>query len=71
MSKNGQFLIEFLGREVTKMLMAAYNCDFRKAMDIFLRSKTYMQVEDEGTGLYTQSPAYIFSILQDELNEER
>lgn len=71
MSKNGQFLIEFLGKEVTKMLMEEYGWDLRKAMDAFLRSKTYAQVEDEGTGLYIQSPAYIFSILQDELNESK
>ena len=71
MSKNGQFLIEFLGKEVTKMLMEEYGWDLRKAMDTFLRSKTYAQVEDEETGLYIQSPAYIFSILQDELNGSR
>lgn len=69
MSKNGQLLIEFLGKEVTKLLMQEYGWDVRKAMDIFMCSKTYAQVEDEGTGLYYQSPAYIFSILQDELNE--
>ena len=51
------------------MLMQEYGWDVRKAMDIFMCSKTYAQVEDEGTGLYYQSPAYIFSILQDELNE--
>lgn len=71
MSKNGQFLIEFLGKEVTKMLMEEYGWDLRKAMDTFLRSKTYAQVEDEETGLYIQSPAYIFTILQDELNGSR
>ena len=71
MSKNGQFLIEFLGKEVTKMLMEEYSWDLRKAMDTFLRSKTYAQVEDEETGLYIQSPAYIFTILQDELNGSR
>ena len=71
MSKNGQFLIEFLGKEVTKILMEEYGWDLRKAMDTFLRSKTYAQVEDEETGLYIQSPAYIFSILQDELNGSR
>lgn len=67
MSKNGQLLIEFLGKEVTKLLMAEYGWDMRKAMDVFLRSRTYALLEDEETGLYFQSPAYVFSILQDEL----
>lgn len=67
MSKNGQLLIEFLGKEVTKLLMAEYGWDMRKAMDFLLRSRTYALLEDEATGLYIQSPAYVFSILQDEL----
>ena len=70
MSKNGQFLIEFLGKEVTKLLMEEYGWDVRTAMDTFLRSDTYALVENEGTGLYYQSPAYIFSLLQDELNSK-
>ena len=70
MSKNGQLLIEFIGKEVTKLLMEEYGWDVRKAMDTFLRSKTYALVEDEDTGLYYQSPAYVFSILQDELEDE-
>ena len=69
MSKNGQLLIEFLGKEVTKLLMEEYGWDVRKAMDTFLRTKTYALVEDEGTGLYFQSPAYVFSILLDELRD--
>ena len=70
MSKNGQFLIEFLGKEVTKLLMEEYGWDVRTAMDTFLRSDTYALVENEDTGLYYQSPAYIFSLLQDELNSK-
>ena len=59
MSKNGQFLIEFLGKEVTKMLMEEYGWDLRKAMDTFLRSKTYVQVEDVGDRIvYSESSLY-------------
>lgn len=67
MSKNGQFLIEFLGKEVTKLLMEDYGYDVREAMDVFLRSRTYALVEDEATGLYFQSPVYVYSLLKDEL----
>lgn len=64
-------ILAFLGKEVTKLLMEEYGWDLRKAMDILMRSKTYTLMEDEGTGLYIQSPAYIFSILQDELNDRK
>ena len=36
----------------------------------FLRSDTYALVENEGTGLYYQSPAHILSLSQDELNSK-
>ena len=67
MSKDMQFNIECISKDVTLMLMEDYGWDIRTAMDAFLSSHTYRKLEREGTGLYYQSPAYIHEMLTEEL----
>ena len=66
-----QFNIECISADVTKMLMEEYGWDIRTAMDAFLSSNTFRKLEREGTGLYFQSPAYIYEMLADELTKGR
>jgi acetyl-CoA acetyltransferase len=61
-----QFCIESISNEVTLMLMKEYGWDIREAMDKFLLSDTYRKLENPKTGLYFQSPAYVYEILTEE-----
>ena len=50
------------------MLMGEKGWDMRRAMDVFLSSDTYRKLENPQTGLYYQSPAYIYEMLSEELS---
>lgn len=43
--------------------------DIRTAMDAFLSSNTFRKLERESTGLYYQSPAYVYEMLTEELQQ--
>lgn len=45
------------------MLMKEYGWDIREAMDKFLLSDTYRKLENPKTGLYFQSPVYVYEML--------
>ncbi len=70
MSSDIQFNIECISSDVTMMLMEDYSWDTRKAIDTFLSSNVYRKLENPATGLYFQSPAYIYEMLTDELKEQ-
>lgn len=39
----------------------------REAMDIVYNSKTYSALNNLDTGLYFQSPAYVYDVLEEEI----
>ena len=65
------FMIETLTREMIVRLMEERSLTMREAMDIVYRSKTYLALNNTKTGLYFQSPAYLYDNLLQELNKER
>ena len=66
-----QFCIESISNEVTLMLMKEYGWDIREAMDKFLLSDTYRKLENPKTGLYFQSPAYVYEMLTEEFSKNK
>ena len=54
--------------ELVQILMEKYNCTQEKAMETFYNSDTFARLQDANTGLYYQSPGYVYSFLQNELN---
>ena len=70
-SQDIQFCIESISNEVTLMLMKEYGWDIREAMDRFLLSDTYRKLENPKTGLYFQSPAYIYEMLTEEFSKDK
>lgn len=64
MSKEG-FMIESLTRDVIALLMDE-GLSMREAMDAFYASQTFCALSDPETGLYIQSPAYIFDEYKSE-----
>lgn len=50
------------------MIMEEYNLSDKEAIDKLYKSNTFSKIEDPDTGLYYQSPVYVFDFLKDEFN---
>jgi len=68
MSGKEIFMIETLTSEMIARLMEERSLTMREAMDIVFKSKTYSALNNLKTGLYFQSPVYLYDHLQQELN---
>lgn len=71
MNHDIQFQIECLTTELAEMLVDKYGWDIVKALDELYSSETYSRLNDPACGLYYESPVYIFSYLQKELETGR
>ncbi len=53
--------------ELIQLLVERHGCTIEKAMDILYNSDTFARLQDANTGLYYQSPGYVYSFLNNEL----
>ena len=53
--------------ELIQILMEKYSYTLEKAMDTLYNSETFARLQDANTGLYYQSPGYVYSFLNSEL----
>ena len=53
--------------ELIQLLVERHGCTIEKAMDILYNSDTFARIQDANTGLYYQSPGYVYSFLNNEL----
>ena len=67
MSKDVEFAIEELVKELALRLMEERGFSMKEALDTIYNSETYTKVLDLRTGLYSQSTAYVYSILETEI----
>lgn len=67
MSKDVEFAIEELVKELALRLMEERGFSMKEALDTIYNSDTYTKVLDLRTGLYSQSTAYVYSILETEI----
>ena len=70
-----QFLIESLCEDIVPMIMEEYQLTDKDAFDKLYKDKlykstTFSKVEDPETGLYYQSPVYVFDMLKEEFNAD-
>ena len=61
-----QFMIECLCEDIVPMIMDEYHLTDKEAFDRLYKSKTFSKIEDPQTGLYYQSPVYVFDMLKEE-----
>lgn len=54
--------------ELITFLMEEYGYTMEKAMDVLYNSETFERLQNAETGLYYQSPGYVYSFLHNELN---
>lgn len=64
---------EYMKEHVTKclisMLMECEKVSLREAFDIVYNSNTFAKLSDPETGLYFQSPGYVYSYLESEMSK--
>lgn len=62
---------ENLSVELVQILMEEWHYDMATALDVYYNSETFERLSDPATGLYYQSPGYVYDFLQNELRTGR
>ena len=57
--------------EVVKLIMDKFKMNEEKALDAFYSSATGASFADDDTGLYGQSPYFIFGLYEKEMDEKK
>ena len=68
MMDNKQQMIEYMVQDLVEMISEAQGIEYDLAMRSLYDSAVYEKLLDVETGLYRESPAYVYGLLQDELN---
>ena len=67
MSKEQQ-MVEYMVQDLVEMHTETQGVENDIAMRTIYNSQVYEKLIDTETGLYRESPAYVYGLLQDELN---
>ena len=62
--KSIQVIVEYLVENVMK----AYKCNKDKALCEIMKTSTYELLQNKKSKLYAETPEYVLSLLQDEVN---
>ena len=68
---NIEYMNECMTRDLAVMLVEEYQLSLPKALNILYNSDTYKKLQDERTGLYFQSPVYVYNFLKQEIMQEK
>lgn len=60
------FLIDFITTKVIESLMNDKQIGIEEAMALFHNSETFDKLMNPNTGLYIESPGFIYDVLKDE-----
>lgn len=60
------FLVEANTQDIIKYIMADTGATIQEAMRTFYVSEVYAKLENFDTGLYLESPSYIYELFKDE-----
>ncbi len=69
MTNDEQFMIECITTELVAYVMEDYHLDMQDALEKVYASETYAKLTDVSTGLYYQSPLYVYDFLREELGD--
>ncbi|MBR5918861.1 MAG: hypothetical protein IKZ83_03045 [Prevotella sp.] len=70
-SEQKQLLKDELSTELAGYLVDEYHYTPQEAIDVLYTSETFERLQDDATGLYYQSPGYVYSFLQNEFQNAR
>lgn len=68
---NARYLFEGVSTDVVRYLVELAGMELKEAISTFHNSETFSKLEDFSTGLYIESPAYVYDLLQSELKNGR
>ncbi len=61
------YMNECMARDLAVMLMEDKHVSMSEALDAIFLSETYAKLQNPDTGLYFQSPVYVYDVLQQEM----
>lgn len=67
MNKQEQ-LIEYAIQDIINLIVINQEIEYDEAMNKFYNSEVFEKLEDEETGLYLESSAYVYDLFCDEMN---
>lgn len=65
--KESNYLIECMAKDLVLMLIERRGLDMKTALRTLYTSDTYAKLTDTCTGLYYQSPGYVYDFLEKEI----
>lgn len=65
--KDFEFMVDILTRDLITLLMERQQIDMKSAFDMVYNSDTYAALNRPESGLFFQSPKYVYSILDNEM----
>lgn len=70
-TNTAKFLFEGISADVVRYLVERNDMDLQEAISTFHNSETFVKLEDFSTGLYIESPAYVYDLLMSELKKRK
>ena len=64
---NARYLFEGISADVVRYLVERDGMELTEAISTLHNSETFAKLEDFDTGLYIESPAYVYDMLKSEL----
>ena len=61
------YMVECTARDLTSMLIEKCGMDIEDALNTLYNSDTYAALKSPETGLYSQSPLYVYDYLNNEI----
>ena len=68
---NARYLFEGISADVVRYLVERDGMELTEAISTLHNSETFAKLEDFDTGLYIESPAYVYDMLKSELTNGR
>ena len=62
-----QIMKDDLAVDLAEQLVSEFHYTLQEALDVHYTSETFERLQDNETGLYYQSPGYVYSYLQNEI----
>lgn len=65
--RDADYLIECMSKDLVLLLMEDFELDMKTALRTLYTSDTYAKLQDTRTGLFFQSPRYVYDFLKNEI----
>ena len=60
--------MEYAVQDIVDMISTDQNIEYDEAMNKFYNSEVFEKLLDKETGLYLESPEYVYGLFKDEMN---